>query len=294
MLRGCSFIYADKDSKDYNLELYFVDNSTTRFTSGGGYELMTTTLPPKSKTLLYGLDHSAEPLKFDIEILNPNGAISQDEFAEIKNWLFGQNGWQRLFIDDSDFEGLHLECLLIPKDDIVDMSGYRGLQCEVVNDSPFWYAEDKEITFTKSDFDELTNSGTNIPESGKVALTVDIETHNQDYIYPTVKFLVTSEDFNGLSRFTFNIHNDKTDYESDLCVNIGLGRSNKEFSVDCEYGTCKVDNTLIIPDLNTNYDFFYLERGENTVSVSVVTNNVYAPPSYLTIVYTPCVRVGGF
>ena len=170
MLRGCSFVYAGKDSNDYDLQLFYVDNSTKRFTSGGGYEMLTTTLPPKAKTLLYGLDYSAEPLKFNIEILNPHGAITQNELMEIKDWLFGQDGWKKFYIDDDDFSGLHLNCLLIPKEDIVDSSGYRGLECEVVNDSPFWYAEDKVITYTKSDFNSLTNSGNsagNIRDSHK-------------------------------------------------------------------------------------------------------------------------------
>lgn len=294
MLRGCSFVYAGKDSNDYDLQLFYVDNSTKRFTSGGGYEMLTTTLPPKAKTLLYGLDYSAEPLKFNIEILNPHGAITQNELIEIKDWLFGQDGWKKFYIDDNDFSGLHLNCLLIPKEDIVDSSGYRGLECEVVNDSPFWYAEDKVITYTKSDFNSLTNSGSNVPESGKVMLTVNIETQSPDYVYPTLKFLATSNDFNNYSRFTMNIHNEKTDYESDFFIGFGLEKRNKEFTVDCEYGTCEVDNELVIPALNTAYDFFYLERGENTISVNVKPNGVYAPPSYLSIIYTPCVRVGGF
>lgn len=294
MLRGCSFTYANKDSRDFNLELYYVDNSSTRFMTGGGYNPVTDNLPSKPKTLLYGLDYSAEPLKFEIEILNPHDHISQDDFTEIKDWLFNQDGWKKLYLDDEDFYGLHLNCLLIPKDDIADVSGYRGLVCEVINDSPFWYGEEREICFTKADFDNMSSNGSEIGSDNKIHFTIDIETQCNAQIYPTLKFYINEEDYQSNSTFLMNIHNEKENYESDFKTSLTFGDRGKTFIVDCEYGTCEVEGTEVIPTLDTNYDFFYLERGQNNLSINAKTNNVYTPPTSLSIIYTPYVRVGGF
>ena len=40
MLRGCNFTFAGKDSRDFNLELYYLDDSWNRVTTGGSFELV--------------------------------------------------------------------------------------------------------------------------------------------------------------------------------------------------------------------------------------------------------------
>ena len=102
MLRGCSFSYAGVSSKEYELELYYLDDNSDKFVSGSDYEIITDNIPMETEQILYGINHSTKPLEFDIEIFNPYRSITIEEMANIKQWLFGQQGWNRLYLDDDD------------------------------------------------------------------------------------------------------------------------------------------------------------------------------------------------
>lgn len=141
MFRECFFEYAGQSSQPYNLVLSYVSNSNTDFDSGGGFDLKTDTLPRSHETLLYGKDYSAKPLEFDVEFMNLHGYIPLEQMLEIKNWLFGQNGWKTFRCLD-DRQDYRLKCVFEPGEDIVDGTGYRGLRCKLRNVSPFWYGEE--------------------------------------------------------------------------------------------------------------------------------------------------------
>lgn len=149
MFRECYFEYAGQSSQPYNLMLCYVSNSNTDFDSGGSFDLKTDTLPYFHETLLYGKDYSAQPLEFDIEFMNLNRAIPFEQMVEIKNWLFGQDGWKtfRCLDDRQDYV---LKCIFEPSEDIIDDLGYRGIRCKLRNASPFWYGDEKEITIKNS------------------------------------------------------------------------------------------------------------------------------------------------
>ena len=148
MFRECFFEYAGQSSQPYNLMLCYVSNTTTDFDSGGKFDLKTDTLPRSHETLLYGKDYSAQPLSFDVEFVNIDDNIPLQQMTEIKNWLFGQDGWKtfRLLDDRQDYR---LKCIFEPGEDIVDGGGYKGLRCTLKNVSPFWYGEDKTIVLDR-------------------------------------------------------------------------------------------------------------------------------------------------
>lgn len=146
MFRGCDFEYAEQLSNVYNLKLYYYNRSENTFNSGGEFELKTEILPSIPEQLLYGLNYSEKPLEFDIEILNPDDAIPFDQVIEIKNWLFGQDGWKKFKTID-ERQDYHLKCILIPQEDIVDGLGIRGFKCKLRNVSAFWYGEPVTIEF---------------------------------------------------------------------------------------------------------------------------------------------------
>lgn len=145
MLRDCYFTYNGIYSGDYNLILAFVTDDNFEFKSGSEYEPTTATLPHNAQQLLYNLNYSDSPLEFTIEIISPEDNIPLETMVEIKNWLFGQDGWKRLTLhnETSDY---YLNALFIPDSDITDARGYRGLRCKVQNDSGFWY-QDNEVEF---------------------------------------------------------------------------------------------------------------------------------------------------
>lgn len=152
MYRGCRFEYANVNSEDFNLSLAYVDNANDKFDSGGLYEPITDSIPRSAEELLYGLNYNEEPLEFEIEILNLDDAIPFEQSIKIKNWLFGQDGWKTFRIMDENQE-YYLKCLLIPKEDITDVSGLRGFRCKLKNNSGFWY-KDYEVEFTNEFLNE--------------------------------------------------------------------------------------------------------------------------------------------
>lgn len=144
MFRFSKFDYAGIHSGEFNLILAYTSNDYD-LVSGGEYQPTTDKLPHNARQLLYDISYADNPLEFTVDIINPDpdDNISLEQMKEIKNWLFGQDGWKRLKVYDetSDY---YLNALFIPDSDITDARGYRGLRCKVQNDSGFWY-QDNEI-----------------------------------------------------------------------------------------------------------------------------------------------------
>lgn len=159
MFRECDFEYADILSSDYNLKLAYISNNNDAFISGGEFELKTEALPKVPEQLLYGLNYSEKPLEFDIEIINIDDAIPFNQVIEIKNWLFGQDGWKKFKTID-ERQDYHLKCVLIPQEDIVDGLGIRGFKCKLRNISAFWYGEPVTIKFDNAFLNDLSRRQT--------------------------------------------------------------------------------------------------------------------------------------
>ena len=149
-----TFEYAGKNSSIYNLVSCEINKDYRNLISGAEYEPTVDTIPHSATQLLLGLDYSGKPLEFDLEIINPDGNIPFSQVEEIKDWLFGQNGWKK-FVVINERQDYYLRALLIPSEDIMDVNGYRGFRCKVRNDSGFWYRDenvDIPLTF-QGDYD---------------------------------------------------------------------------------------------------------------------------------------------
>ena len=294
MFKASYFKYADIYSGKYNLIMAYVSRNQD-FITGAEYEPMIDSLPSRAESLLYGIKYSEKPLEFEVDIINPDEAIPMKQMIEIKDWLFGQDGWKKLYIKSPDYENIYLKCLFLPENDIRDSSGYRGVRCKVKNISGFWYGKDEVITYTKEQINALTNNGASLVDNKYVILHPEIKTQCKEKVFPILKFMAVTADFNNYSKFTMNVHNNKSDYESDFIMDVSLANQGKEFEVDCEWAMCEMNGDYCeLTSLNTDYDFFYLEKGINDVAVNLKPNGVYAVPSYLSFIYTPKLRVGGF
>ena len=294
MFKASYFKYADIYSGKYNLIMAYVSRNQD-FITGAEYEPMIDTLPSRAESLLYGIKYSEKPLEFEVDVINPDEDIPMKQMTEIKDWLFGQDGWKKLYIKSPDYENIYLKCLFLPENDIRDSSGYRGVRCKVKNISGFWYGKDEVITYTKEQINALTNNGASLVDNKYVILHPEIKTQCKEKVFPILKFMAVTADFNNYSKFTMNVHNNKSDYESDFIMDISLANQGKEFEVDCEWAMCEMNGDYYeLTSLNTDYDLFYLEKGINDVAVNLKPNGVYAVPSYLSFIYTPKLRVGGF
>lgn len=137
-----NFEYAGKNSGIYNLVLCEINKDYKSLISGAEYEPSVDMLPRSANQLLLGLDYSNKPLEFDLEIINPDENIPYTQVEEIKDWLFGQDGWKK-FVLINERQDYYLRALLIPSEDIMDVNGYRGFRCKLRNDSGFWYKNER-------------------------------------------------------------------------------------------------------------------------------------------------------
>ena len=142
--RNCFFEYDGVYSGKYNLRLVYVENSNHNFDSGGGFDFKFGQIPYSHEQLYYGKDYSANPLQFEIEILNIDGYITDEQMIEIKEWLFGGNGWKK-FKPLNGKNNKSLRCILTPIADITEGNHYKGLRFSLRNASPFWYGEEQTI-----------------------------------------------------------------------------------------------------------------------------------------------------
>lgn len=186
--RNCFFEYDGVYSGKYNLRLVYVENSNHNFDSGGGFDFKFGQIPYSHEQLYYGKDYSANPLQFEIEILNVDGYISESQMIEIKEWLFGGNGWKK-FKPLNGTNNKSLRCILTPIADITEGNHYKGLRFSLRNASPFWYGEEKTIEasdYWKSENTILING------SNYNVISVDIPNNDEvnTYIYPDISITV--------------------------------------------------------------------------------------------------------
>ena len=303
MFRDCYFTYAGQYSGDFNLVMSYVENSYEKFPSGGDYEVATDTLPATAETLLYGMKYSEKPLEFSIEITNLDESIPFERMKEIKEWLFGQDGWKKLTLQSPDYQGYHLKCLLVPDEDIVDATGYRGLRCTLKNASAYWYGDDKIIKFTKEDLMKLAGeNGENLDTEGYLSVAIDIDSHSPAIISPIIEFL-PPQNYNG-------VHHDGNYMYCDICnyskrqsaIHTGIQLHNIEIthSINCKYGICNLiedglSEVLHLSIYKTGYDVLYFDKRKNNIKICLKdASGSFAPYEYISFMYTPVYRIGGF
>lgn len=291
MFRGCYFEYAGRYSGDYNLITAYVQDSYDEFSSGGSYEPVTDTLPYTAEALLYGMRYSDKPLEFSIEIINPDDTIPFEQMREIKSWLFGQDGWKKLYIKDENLSKYYLLCLLIPESDIVDATGYRGLRCTVKNISPFWYGEEKTKTITYEEMKDKLTVGLNYE------FDINVDTDSPLPVPVTINFTEPGE-FNGhgtiLNR-EFWVKN-KTN-GSLLRMLIGVDYEGESWSFDARslhFKTLHTEATIGYAPTDVTSDVFYLQKGLNHISIACHDSEkdiLYYKD--FSISFIPCYRIGG-
>ena len=290
MLRGCSFSYAGVSSKEYELELYYLDDNSDKFVSGSDYEIITDNIPMETEQILYGINHSTKPLEFDIEIFNPYRSITIEEMANIKQWLFGQQGWNRLYLDDDDFMDLYLNCILIPIEDVADVTGYRGLRCTAHNISPYWYGEEIITNFTIN--------------SSAPTLTINVQSQCPTAILPNISFVAdndTSALYIGRKIDVYNRTNGSQ-------IHLDMISDNENFSDGSEWVyngkyhyVYNESHNLILPYIASSLPevpILYLDNGENEITMSLYkktkTYDSITRFTSASISYVPMYRIGGF
>lgn len=320
LFRDCYFTYNGIYSGDYNLILAFITDDNFEFKSGSEYEPTTATLPHNAQQLLYNLNYSDSPLEFTIEIISPEDNIPLETMIEIKNWLFGQDGWKRLTLhnETSDY---YLNALFIPDSDITDARGYRGLRCKIQNDSGFWY-QDNEVEFTG-----VTSKPSNTGQTLSFETTIDIEGQPiNNKICPIIDLKIGHNwtehqiDYT-LSNYRVYVGNklNKSMFVFDANVNYHTDKD-AVYELDTKYGmvTMKEPNERTFHSLTPpfiqyngvikdNLDYvslFWLGNGQNQIYLYIKSADktdakhnyaygVFDPDKSLVLKYTTMHRLGG-
>lgn len=322
MFRDCYFEYAGISSQPYGLIMAYIENLNDNFDSGGKFELKTDTLPRSYETLLYGKDYSTEPLSFDVEIVNQEDYIPLEQMTEIKNWLFGQDGWKTLRLAD-DRQNFHLKCIFQPGEDIVDGIGYRGVRCTLINISPFWYGDEQVISLSQNQIAPNAtafNGGywssfeIDIPKNECVTadilptMTININKTDsslsevQEFYLSTVDAVSVAD---AISKHTIQVSGNDVDvWDKDEVTNITFGigyvgtkgdsNSYDSVEVSTKYLTMNSErypDAIIYPEINTSNPLpsFRLKQGKNYCRIRYGWNY-----SSIEIRYTPIYRLGAF
>lgn len=328
MFRECYFEYAGQSSQPYNLMLCYVENSNDAFDSGGKFDLKTDKIPHSHETFLYGKDYSAEPLEFDVELLNLHGSIPQEQMIKIKNWLFGQDGWKTFRCMD-DRQNYHLKCIFEPDEDIVDGTGYRGLRCKLRNASPFWYGAERTKVLSGSELADLkalsncvrvyppfVTSRQYLSYYNAFQLDIDDDTMIDAYYYPIITASIDYDDSGVRSGINPNAchfatvdvdsiteaketstYGFTTESSTDIAFNntfvwdYGSSNRNDVITMSTQYGYVKSAKT---PSQKIEYyhptlPYFRLHSGKNFI-------RVYEPSMYsgIKISFVPLYRMGAF
>lgn len=325
MFRECYFEYAGQSSQPYNLMLCYVSNSNTDFDSGGGFDLKTDSIPHLHETFLYGKDYSSNPLEFEVEFVNMHGSIPQEQMIQIKNWLFGQDGWKTFRCMD-DRQDYYLKCIFEPEEDIVDGTGYRGLRCKLRNASPFWYGDDVTKTLSSSELQALSDQdyvtvyppylSTRNHRALYNAFQMDIDDENMidTYYYPIITASIDCDNAK-TSVWTEACHLATVDVDSlteaketsaggfaiesdsEIAVSnhyvyaYGLSNRKDVMTISTRYGYVRSART---PDQKMQYfrptlPYFRLHKGKNIIRI--LEPSIYTE---LKITYVPLYRMGAF
>lgn len=319
MFRGCYFEFAGKSSEPYNLMLFYKDNKRDDFNSGGEFELKTDSIPYSEEQFLYGKDYSENPLEFEVEIVTPEGNIPQMQMVEIKNWLFGQDGWRDLTVTD-DTQAYHLKCVLIPSEDITDCNGYRGVRCTIHNASPFWYGNEREVVI--DDFETQVYGYGNwysivnieIPDNGCVncaiypTLIIDIDKRaNTANDIKELKITATdAESINDAKeQSTPGIwsYPDTSGVSCDISYmgNKGNSASYDTITFNSKYAIFESTNypyVQIVPTIDTSnpLSIIKLKCGSNfcRIKTGIIQSGSTSMYKSITVKYTPMYRMGAF
>lgn len=302
MFRECFFEYAGKYSGEYNLIMSYITDTNDEFDTGGKYEVKIDTRPTVAESVLYSVDYSEEQLEFSVEISNIDEAIPFEQMIEVKEWLFAQQGWQRLRIESPDYQDYYLMCLLIPEKDIADGTGYRAIKCTVKSISGFWYRDIASQIFTRTDMEG------HIGGNGNFSFQMDIKTDPALPIYPIVDCKLNTSSVQGLpvdATIPFWIKNRTNGSVLSMRLStsdIGILNADR-LSIDSQYPFFyKGDKTnykmSYAPMLeNINSGLLYLNNGSNEIQVAChITGDNSAPVyyDYLQIRCVAKVRIGGF
>lgn len=192
---GCHFEYAGELSRKYGLIIANIE--TDRNTKIAG-KSKSVSIFNKRNNVKYDLGNTYDdaPLTFDMEVISED-LIEGEWRRKIQKWLFNQNGYKRLYVDQAEsltgetFElvngvpkRFYLNCKFVNPEIIEGNGGIVGYKFSVECDSRMAWQEPMTLGFTYTGGENQTK-----------VIEIVLDTDCNDYTYP--KFTVTTGEVGG-------------------------------------------------------------------------------------------------
>ena len=135
---------------------------------------------------LTGANRSESCLEFEQEIVSEKGGIPLSKLRQIEQWLFGREGFAKLYIAEAEEDAedvqyisgakkrLYLNCMLTEPEILTYAEGKVGWKVKVICDAPWAWQDDVSYAYSK----------TSQQATADASLNVLVDSDTSSYIYP--------------------------------------------------------------------------------------------------------------
>lgn len=236
------FIYANHESKEYDVQLATSFDSQTRMGNVETRSLLTSQNPVTGIFNLHEVKYD-QPLRFDIIIVNCDGSfIDTSKERELKKWLM-RNKKYWFQVEQDDMCGFSYYCIAT-ESQILDVGAYSGgMKITFECDTYHAWTELKKKTYTTS--------------GGTLSFNLNGIVDFEDYItYPTLTINPTS---NGNIRITNNT--------TGQIITINNCVSGETIILDCSNDIVESSNGRILVN-DWNVEFLELKSAINNITLT--------------------------
>lgn len=259
---GKTFLFDGIPSETYGLYITTPDGGESFSAGGSDVEPILEKIYRRPKPYIFGVEQSPT-LSFPVEFFSYT-PIDANASTIIERWLFGQLQYKKLAIVQNDIQPIYFTCFLRnPQKRIINNLIY-GYGCEVQCDAPWGWTNQKTKTYTYTTDDVLDYK------------TINIQTDNNYYTYPTISFTT-----NVLGGRIYIINQSDNNREFGFTDLIG----NETVTVNNDLGIITSSSGFLRAG-NFNKNFFRFVKGNNVLEIG---GNI----SSLSFSYQLAKKIGG-
>jgi len=179
MFYGCSFIFDNIPSENYNLRILDFEKRGVEDSSAGSEStIYQTWLYRKPRPYFYGKSFDT-PLTFDLTIGRIDDEITGIDRGFIERWLLGRNTYLPLQICQDDISNVYFNVIFTSAQNKYIGKIQRGLTLSAQCDAPYGFEEEKTTSYQVEGDGVVTN----------LSFDFDNQSDDTDYLYPTLSFV---------------------------------------------------------------------------------------------------------
>lgn len=262
MLTATTFTYADVNSDEYDLMIYWIGDPGTVDEDVWTVDIEEERIPLRTDPILLGLNIN-QPLSYDM-VIGSKEYIDRETVEQILDWLTSYETYQWLEIDQDDLSDWRYKALFSD----IEMTSVNSLpfafKCTVTMDSQFAYSYPTQSAYE-------IQGGQIVSSTGVIQDTVTLnnESSYNGYIYPKM----TIETSVGSTFAIINQSDSNRKFQitvpAEYVINDGADTAiidvdNKNMIIRCNADNINIYDTFA--DEAGNHYFFRLLKGDNVLS----------------------------